>query len=143
MWSGIWSVATAWIWPKRHCGLGQEVVLILILEKLNSFRLTGLITLVIMMWKWMGLFLRKNQILRCCGWFYLPNWIGAITLSLLLELHPKIGALIHSMKFFLLRLLCISININQSYDTAWNTVIKSGLVLLVATWNFRISYKNG
>ena len=28
------------------------------LEKLNWFRLTGLITLVLLMWKWMGLFLR-------------------------------------------------------------------------------------
>ena len=36
-------------------------LLILMLEKLNWFRLTGLITLVLLMWKWIGLFLRKNQ----------------------------------------------------------------------------------
>ena len=35
------------------------------LGKLNWFCLTGLITLVLLMWKWMGLFLRKNHILRC------------------------------------------------------------------------------
>ena len=38
-----------------------------ILEKLNLLRLTSLITLVSLMWKWMGL-LRKNYLLRC--------WLG-------------------------------------------------------------------
>ena len=42
--------------------------------------------------------------------------------------------------FFLLRLLCISINL--PYNHAWNTVVMSGLVLLVATWICWISYKN-
>ena len=49
--------------------------------------------------------------------------------------------LIRSMKFFLLRLLCISINL--PYDHVWNTVVMSRLVLLVATWNCWISYRNG
>ena len=35
--------------------------------------------------------------------------------------------------FFLLRLLCISINL--PYAHAWNIVVTSGLVALVATWN--------
>ena len=35
------------------------------------------------------------------------------------------------MKFFLLRLLCVSINLSDSL--AWNTVAMSGLVLLAAT----------
>ena len=35
--------------------------------------------------------------------------------------------------FFLLRLLCIFINL--PYGHAWNTVFMPGLVLLVATWN--------
>ena len=48
----------------------------------------------------------------------------------------KIGALIR-----FLRLLCISINL--PYSHAWNTVVMSGLVLLVATWNCWINYKNG
>ena len=51
------------------------------------------------MWKWIGLFLRKNHLLRCWGWLAIPNWIGALTLSLLLKLSKKIGALIRSMKF--------------------------------------------
>ena len=55
------------------------------LGKLNWFCLTGLITLVLLMWKWMGLFLRKNHILRCWGWPSLLNWIEALTLSLLLN----------------------------------------------------------
>ena len=42
-----------------------------------------------LMWKWMGLFLRKNNILRSWGWLSLLNWIGALTLSLLLKLPPR------------------------------------------------------
>ena len=48
-------------WSKK-CGL-----LISMLGKLNWFRLTGLITLVLLMGKWMDLFLRKNHLLRCLG----------------------------------------------------------------------------
>ena len=62
-----WSVVTAriefwtWIWSTRHFGLGQEVALLISkLEKLDLFHLTGLIALLLLMWKWMGLFLRKN-----------------------------------------------------------------------------------
>ena len=43
----------------------------------------------------MGLFLRKSHLLRCWGWPSLLNWIGVLTLSLLL----KIRALIWPMKF--------------------------------------------
>ena len=43
---------------------GKTSHLISMLDKLHSFRLTGLITLVLLMWKWMGLFLRKNHLLR-------------------------------------------------------------------------------
>ena len=31
---------------------------------------------MLLMWKWMGLFLRKNNLLRCWGWPSLLNWIG-------------------------------------------------------------------
>ena len=51
------------------------------------------------MWKWMGLFLRKNHLLRCLGWLSLLNWIGALTLSVAKTASKKIGALIRSMKF--------------------------------------------
>ena len=69
---GLWTVA----------GSG---LLISMLEKLNWFHLTGPITLVLLMWKWMGLFLRKNHLSRCWGWLSLLNWIGALTLYLLLK----------------------------------------------------------
>ena len=59
------------------------------LEKLNWFRLTGLITLVLLMWKWMRLFFRKNYFLRCWGWPSLLTWIDAPRLSLLLKLPPR------------------------------------------------------
>ena len=59
------------------------------------------------MWKWRGLFLAKNFVLRCLGW-----------LSLL-------GS------FFLLRLLSISINLLYTHaGHKWNTVATSGLVPL-------------
>ena len=48
VWSGIWSVAAAWVG--------------------SWFRLTGLITIDLLMWKWMGLFYRENYLLRCWGW---------------------------------------------------------------------------
>ena len=94
MWSGIWSVATTtigfWtcIWFTRHCRVGEEV--------------TSLITLVLLMWKWVGLFLRKNLCLRYWDWLFLLNWIGALTLSIITfakTASKKIGALIHSMNF--------------------------------------------
>ena len=76
------------------------------------------------MWKWMGLFLRKNHLLRCWGWLSLLNWIGALTLSLLLRLPPrKLEPWLILWSFFLLRLLCISINL--PYGFTWNTVAMS------------------
>ena len=53
----------------------------------------------------------------------------------------KIGALIHSMK----SLSCgvaLYFYINLPYDNAWNTVVMSGLLVPVATWDCWISYKN-
>ena len=90
------------------------------LEKLNWFRLTSLITLVLWMWKWIGLFLWKNHLLRCWSWLSLLNWIGALTLSLLLKLHPnKSEPWFVLWSFFLLMLLCIFINLPCSHS--WNT----------------------
>ena len=53
-------------------------------------------TVVLLMWKWIGPFLRKNYLLRCWGWLSLINLIGALTWPLLLKL---LGVLIRSMKF--------------------------------------------
>ena len=61
------------------------------------------------------------------GLTFLLTWIGAFGLTLLLKLRPR--NFIRS--FFLLRLLCISISL--PFGLAWNTVVMSGLVLLVAT----------
>ena len=61
------------------------------------------------------------------------DW-GSYIISIAKTASKKIGALIHSMKFFLLRLLYISVNLSSAH--VWNTVVKPGLVLLVATWNF-------
>ena len=69
------------LWTRVRKGL-----LISMLEKLSWFRLNGLITMVLLMWKWMGLFLRKNHLLRCWVWPSLLNWIVALTISLLLKL---------------------------------------------------------
>ena len=148
MWSGIWSVTTTrigfwtWIWSTSHWVGAGSGLLISMLEKLNWFHLTSLITLVLLMWKWMGMLWRKNYLLRFWGWLSLLNWVGALSLSLLLKLPPRKSELWFVLwNFFLLRLLYISINL--PYVHAWNTVITSVLVPLVATWNFWISYKNG
>ena len=84
------------LWTGARIGL-----LISMLGKLNWFRLTSL-TLVLVMWKLMGLFLRKN-LLRCWGWPSLLNWIWALTFSLLIKLPPrKLEPYIVSWSFFLL-----------------------------------------
>ena len=90
----------------------------------------------------MGTFLRKNHLLRGWGWLSLLNWAGALTLSLLLKLSPRqLEPWFFLWSFFLLGLLCISINL--PYDHVWNTVVVPGLVLLATTWYCWISYKNG
>ena len=97
------------------------------LEKLNWFCLTSLITLVLLMWKWIGLFLSKNHLLRCWDWLSLLNRIGALTLSLLLKQPPrKLEPWFVLCSFFLLRLI---------FTHAWSTVVTSGVVFLVANWN--------
>ena len=50
------------LWTGVRSGL-----LISMLGKLSLFHLTGLITMVLLMGKWMGVFLRKNHLLRCWG----------------------------------------------------------------------------
>ena len=112
------------------------------LEKLNWFCLAGLVTLVLLIQKWMGLFLRKNQLLRCWGWIFLLSWIGALTLPLFLKLPSrKLEPWFVLWCFLPRRLYCISINL--PYEHAWNTVVMSELALLVATLNCRIGYKKG
>ena len=91
--------------------------------------------------KGMGLFLRKNDLLRCWGWLSLLNCIGALTLFLLLNLPlRKLNSWFVLWRFFFLGLLCISINL--PYSHAWNTIFMSGLKFLVASLNYYLSYKN-
>ena len=60
----------------------------------------------------MDLFLTKNYLLRCWGCIFLLNWIEAFTLSLLLKLPlRKMGFWFVLWSFFLLKSLCVSINL--------------------------------
>ena len=128
-----WLLNLNQIYEKLWTG-AESSLLISMLEKLSWFLLTGLITMVLLMWKWMGQFLRKTHLLRCWGWISFLNWIGALTLSLLLKLPlRKLEPWFVLWSFFLMGLLCISIN--QLNDHASNTVIMSGPLPLVATWN--------
>ena len=106
------------IWPMRHCRLGQEVAFLFqypenstcfMLEKLNLFHLTSQINLVLLMWKWMGLFSKKDHYLKCWDFFFFENRLGPFTLSLLLKLSPKkLEPWFVLWNFFLMRLLFIS-----------------------------------
>ena len=60
------------------------------------------------------------------------DW-GPYIISVAETASKKIEALNLSISFFLLRLLCISIN--PRYGYAWKIVVTSGMVSLVATWN--------
>ena len=89
-----------------------------------------------------GSVLEQKSSLKILEWLSLLNWIGNLALSLLLKLPPrKLEPWLVLWSFFLLRLLCISINL--PYGNVGNTVVISGLVLLVATCNCWINYRNG
>ena len=126
VWSGIWSVATTkiscwtWIWPIRkwlldlNFGKTQLVAIDVkidghILDKQLSFK---------MLWL---LFSSKL------------DW-GSYIISVAKTAFKKNGALIHSMKFLSpeIALYLYQTSIPTSFPR--NTVVISGLVLLVATW---------
>ena len=68
------------------------------------------------------------------------DW-GSYIVSIAKTASKKIGALIRSMKF-----LTSEAALYLYKSTIWscrNTVVISGMVLLVATWNCWISYRNG
>ena len=91
LWPGIWSVATnridfwTWIWPTKHYTLAGTGLMISRQEKLNFFRLTGLMSLVLLMWKCMGLLLSKNHLLSLS----FLNFNETLTLSTWLKLPPR------------------------------------------------------
>ena len=147
MLSGVWSVAAAriglwpWIWSMRHCRMGRKWLvnynagkthLVLfdqsnktgtidvimdgsVLEEKSSFKMLGLSFSFKLDWHSCIISITKNPARKLEPWFVLSSC-------------------------FLLRLLCISINL--PFGHACNTVDMSGLVLLVTTWNCWISYKN-
>ena len=95
--------------------------------------LTDLITIVLLIWKWMSLFLRKDQLLRywgCLSFSSKLDW-GSCIVSLAKTVFKKLEPWIILWSFFLLMLFCISIYL--PYDLSWNTAVMSGLVLLADT----------
>ena len=104
------------------------------LEKLNWFCLTSLIRLALLMWTWMGLFLRKSypfKMLRltCCSKL---DW-GCYIVSIAKTASKKMKPWSILWSFFLLRLLCISTNL--PYIHAWNTIVTSWMVPHGAPFN--------
>ena len=67
------------------------------------------------------------------------DW-GSYAISVAKGATRKIGALICSMNFLSPDVALISINL--PYSLALNTDVMSGQVLLAATWNCQIRYKN-
>ena len=61
------------------------------------------------------------------------DWGYYIIISIAKSISEKIRALIFLWSFFLMRLLCIFINL--PYAQEWHTVVTSGLMPLVAPWN--------
>ena len=55
----------------------------------NSVRFDRLRALVLLMRKWLGLFLKKNHLLKTWGCFSVLNWIWTLSFSLLLKYHQK------------------------------------------------------
>ena len=135
-WIGFYT----WMWSTRHCGLDKKWLVdfnagktqLVLFDQSNN---TGSIDV-----KMDVSVLEENHLLRC-GWPSFLSWTGALALSLLLQLPPrKLEPSFILWNFFLLRLLCISINL--PYAHVWNTVVTSGLLPLVATWNCYKSYKS-
>ena len=90
------------------------------LEKLSWFYLIVLITLVLLTGKWIGSVLEENssfKVLRLTFSFELDY--GSYIISIAKTASKKIGVLICSMKFFLLRLLCISKSTIRSCMEYW------------------------
>ena len=86
-----------------------------------------------------GLLLEEKTSFKMLGLTFSSklDW-GSYIVSIAETTCKKIGALIRSMKF-----LSSEVSINLPYGHVWNTVVMSVQVLLVATWNCWISYRNG
>ena len=111
---------------------GRKWLVYLMLEKCKWFYLTGLIALVLLMWKWMSLLLKKNHLLRCWGWLSSKlDW--ALALSLLLKLPPrKLEPWFVLWRLLLFFYLYKSISVHKIYKSI---CFMSRLVPQVTTWN--------
>ena len=78
-------------------GLGEEVACCSNARKTPLVLLTSLKTSVLLMWKWVDLFLRKSNLLRCWGWLKL-DW-GFYIIPIANTASKKSGILSGSMKF--------------------------------------------
>ena len=102
----------------------------LIYEALSTQARRGLLISVLGKFNWFCLILEENHFLRSWGQLFVLNWIGALKL---LKLPPQENWSFNSFYEVSMRLLCISINLPYAHE--WNTVVTSGLVPLVVTWN--------
>ena len=130
---GFW----IWIWSTRHCGVGQEGACWFQVWK-NS---TGFVWLVC--WHWCywyengwGSALEEKLSFKMLGLTFSSklDW-GFYIISIAKPATKKIGAFICSMKFLYF--------FKSTIRSARNTFVMSGLVLLAATGNYWISYRNG
>ena len=60
-----------------------------LLNSIQEKRSLFYLALMLLMWKWMGVFLRKSNILKFWDFLCLLNWIGGLKLFLLLKLLPR------------------------------------------------------
>ena len=86
-----WLLNLNLIYQTLSTGVGSGL-LISILEKLTWFLLTGLITMLTLMWKLISLFLNKNNLLK-------SSKLDSCITSIAKTASKKTGALICSMKF--------------------------------------------
>ena len=130
----------------RHCGLGQEGLGLVDFNarktQLVSFdwsKNTGAIDM-----KMDESVLEEKSSFKMLGLTFSSklDW-GSYIISIAKTASNKIGALIRSMKFLSPEVALYCISINLPYSPVWNTAVRSGLLLVVATWNCWISYKNG
>ena len=88
--TGYYLVVVVWKVLEVMPGIGAgSDLLISLMETLNLFQLIGLITLVLLMRNWIGLFLNENHLIRSWDHLSLPNCVEAITLPFLLKLPQR------------------------------------------------------
>ena len=77
-------------------------MVISILKKVKLLYLTGLITLLLLIWEGMGSFSKKCNLLRYWGYLSKLNWIKALTRTIARTVSMKIETLISCLNFLCL-----------------------------------------